>query len=234
MTKRDIEIVIPSIKSSVRTLESIPDEIRVHVERDGTLNEARNSGVAKTESDIVAIMDDDIAFEPAYIDFLTDLIEEHPDRLAGLADDEFGLCLGRTLVFRRELWERIGGFDETLRSHNGDTDFVVRAHKAGTDIVRIPTSAVDHADHERSIRTRDRAWRLVYLCAKHPRYAPLLAGGTAVFNVQLALGVDLEMAVPTSDTSGAGRAAAESVPAAAQAAESFAPDDSPISVSEPS
>ena len=198
MVGADVEVVIPSIKNEILTLESVPDSVPTHVVREGTLNEARNRGVKQSDAEIVAIMDDDIAFPEELFEGLVNMAS--PDRLVGLADPEFGLVLGRTMIFHRSLWRRIGGFDERLRSHNGDTDFALRAHHHGFEIVRVPELILFHKEHERSITTFDRAWRLLYLCGKHPRYAPLLLSGTIHFNVQQWLGVTNRTRLPENVT----------------------------------
>ena len=184
----DVAVVIPSIKDEIRTLESVPEDVSVIVERTGTLNEARNRGVRNTESDIVVIMDDDIAFSEELFNSLVDHVD--PGTLLGVEDWEFGLVAGRVMAFHRDLWEDVGGFDERLRSHNGDTEFSIKVHKAGYDVRTVPRSLFDHEEHERSITTWDRAWRLGYLCTKHPRYAPMLLSSTVAYNVRLATGVE--------------------------------------------
>ena len=186
----DVAVVIPSIKDEIRTLESVPEDVPVTVERTGTLNQARNRGVRDVDADVVVIMDDDIAFSEDLFYSLVDHVDRNA--LLGVEDWEFGLVAGRVMAFHRELWEDAGGFDERLRSHNGDTDFSIRVHKAGYDIRTVPRSLFDHEEHERSITTWDRAWRLGYLCAKHPRYAPMLLSSTLAYNVRLATGVKPE------------------------------------------
>ncbi|WP_440005425.1 glycosyltransferase family 2 protein [Halomicrococcus sp. SG-WS-1] len=180
-------VVIPSIKDEIRTLESIPEDVPVTVEKTGTLNEARNHGVRETDADVIVIMDDDIAFSEELFYSLIDRVDQ--DTLLGVKDWEFGLVAGRVMVFHRKLWEDVGGFDEQLRSHNGDTDFSIKAHRAGYDVLTVPRSLFDHEEHERSITTWDRVWRLGYLCTKHPRYVPLLLSNTVAYNIRLATGI---------------------------------------------
>ena len=77
MVDADVEVVIPSIKDEILTLDSIPESVPSHVVSEGTLNEARNDGVRQCDSELIAIMDDDIAFpEPLF----WDLIDAHPDK----------------------------------------------------------------------------------------------------------------------------------------------------------
>ncbi|WP_434530816.1 glycosyltransferase family 2 protein [Haloarcula sp. NS06] len=157
------EVVIPSIKDEVMTLNSVPEQIPTHVVREGTLNEARNKGVKMCESDIVVILDDDISFSKST---LTDVVElVNKNTLVGMAESMIGLIMGRVMAFNKDLWRAVGGFDEILRSHNGDTDFAIRAVEQGFDLQRIPQSWFDHKEHPRSVTWFDWAWRLVYLSA---------------------------------------------------------------------
>lgn len=190
----DVSVVIPSIKDDVLTLESIPEDIPVSVEREGSLNEARNRGVRNADTDIVVILDDDIAFSETLFNALVEEVEE--DVLLGVADWEFGLVAGRVMIFYKSLWRDVGGFDERLRSHNGDTDFSLRAHDAGYSVETVPRDLFYHEDHERSITTWDRAWRLAYLCGKHARYAPYILSSTISYNLGLAAGISKEQNLP--------------------------------------
>lgn len=169
------EVVIPTTADDVLTLESIPDEVTVHLEREGTLNEARNRGLSKVEAPIAIVMDDDLAFPPDLLDELAARANE--DTLLGLADWDYGWIAGRMMVFPTSLWEDVGGFDERLGSHMGDTKFAIDSLRHGYELERIPRELLYHEPHSRDISTWDRAWRGLYLAAKHPTLGPKLAKG---------------------------------------------------------
>lgn len=194
----NVSVIIPSIKEDIITLESVPDGVPISVEREGTLNEARNRGVRHANHDIIAILDDDIAFSEALFNDLIEMVDDQT--VVGAADWEFGLLAGRVMLFHRDVWHDVGGFDERLRSHNGDTDFSIKVHDAGYNLVRIPREIVRHEEHSRSITTWDRAWRLAYLCGKHPRYVPHLLASTAAYNVAQWTHIDYGMTVPQTIT----------------------------------
>lgn len=194
----EVSVIIPSIKENIITLESVPDGVPVSIERKGTLNEARNRGVRRAEHDIVAILDDDIVLSEALYDDLIEMVDEQT--VVGAADWEFGLVAGRVMLFHRDVWRDVGGFDERLRSHNGDTDFSIKAHNAGYNLVRFPREIVRHEEHSRSITTWDRAWRLAYLCGKHPGYAPHLLASTVAYNVAQWTDIDSKTAIPQTVT----------------------------------
>lgn len=170
-----MDIVIPSNKSTILTTESIPEHVPVHIERDGTLNEARNRGVRNADSDIVAILDDDIQFPPSLLKELEE--QAAPEKLLGIADWNYGWVAGRVMVFYKETWENVGGFDETLQSHMGDTEFCLKFLRRGYKIERLPREVFYHEEHDRSITARDHAWRGLYLARKYPKKALHLFSG---------------------------------------------------------
>lgn len=172
--QQGVSVVIPSIKNDITTVEAVPDGVPVSVERKGSLNEARNRGVRNSNTEIVAIMDDDIRFTETVF---WDVVSRAEDRVVGLEGWLYGLFAGRVMVFPKYIWENVGGFDERLGSHMGDTDFAIRVVKSGYDFDLVPREVFDHEEHERSITSFDHAWRGIYLAGKHPRWAPRLFTG---------------------------------------------------------
>lgn len=178
------EVVIPTLiddRDEILTLDSVPESIPVHIQREGSLNEARNRGVASVDDPTVVVMDDDIGFSEDVFKRLIDLVDRQT--LVGLADADFGMLKGRVMAFHTDLWEDIGGYNEDLHSHAGDTDFCIRALQAGYQITRFPDNYVYHREHARSISAWDRLWRLGYLAGYYPRFAPLLFAGVLRNNV---------------------------------------------------
>lgn len=168
----DVSVVIPTINENILTKKSIPTGVPVIVVREGTLNEARNIGVEKANTEKILILDDDVSFTE---DFFWEVVDEIRDgRLVGMADWNYGLTAGRLMGFTKATWNDVGGFDEQLRSHMGDTDFAIKFHKRDYEIKKIPQKQIKHEGPpgalERTSRW-DHAWRGVYLAAKHPKYA---------------------------------------------------------------
>ncbi len=52
--------------------------------------------------------------------------------------------LGAALLIRRECFDQIGGFDESIFLYGEDWDFCYRARKAGWDVLYVPQSQVVH------------------------------------------------------------------------------------------
>lgn len=175
----DITVVIPTLKQSrdeIPTIESIPEGIPVNIQRESPISRARNRGVERADTEYIVQLDDDIRFERELWDELVNTIDRH--RMMGMADWDYNLIVTRMIGFHRDVWKETGGFDERLGSHMEDTDFAIKAEKHGCELVSIEQDRIEHVPHENRIRTFDRVWRLVYLCAKHPRYAGRLMRGT--------------------------------------------------------
>ncbi|WP_229111399.1 glycosyltransferase family 2 protein [Halapricum desulfuricans] len=172
----DISVVVPTNRDSVVTLETVPVEAEVLVRRDEGLNVARNEGVKAAASDWIVIADDDIRFPS---DLVVETINEI-DRmtLAGLADFlPLRWVIGRLLIFHRDLWERVGGFDER-RHHGGDTDFAIRVEKVGGTVRRLDRKSVPHFDEDTGIgmSTREHIEWATYLLRRHPStFGPVAA-----------------------------------------------------------
>jgi GT2 family glycosyltransferase/glycosyltransferase involved in cell wall biosynthesis len=59
---------------------------------------------------------------------------------------EFQMVTGACLMIRRELLERIGGFDEGYTNGHEDLDLCLRAREAGSRVVYSPDSVVTHLE----------------------------------------------------------------------------------------
>ena len=152
----------------VITTETVPSESDVVVRRDDGLNVARNAGVRAAENDWIVIADDDIEFPTETVARTVSEIDERT--LAGLADfPPLRWVIGRLMVFHRDLWRTVGGFDES-RHHGGDTDFAIRVEKAGGDVVRLDREAVPHYDEETGdgMNAAEHLEWIAYLARRHP------------------------------------------------------------------
>lgn len=172
----DISVVVPTIRDEITTLDTVPDEADVQVRRDEGLNVARNAGVRSATNDWIVIADDDIEFPAETVGDTVERIDERT--LAGLADfAPLRWVIGRLMIFHRDLWAVVGGFDES-RHHGGDTDFAIRVEKRGGTVVRLDRDAVPHYDVDtgHAMSTREHAEWLAYLTRRHPlRFGPVAA-----------------------------------------------------------
>jgi GT2 family glycosyltransferase len=194
----------------------------VRLESAAGLSRARNVGLARVAADIVAFPDDDCEYPPGLLERVAERLDADSalDGLAGRTEDGDGRSSASwktdvalltddnlwnranaaTIFLRRSLVERIGAFDERLGlgsdepwSSGEETDYLIRAVRAGARIEYDPSLVVLHdvrADDER-IGARDGA-SVGYLLRKH-RYPPRVvarltvrpAGGALVAAIRL-------------------------------------------------
>jgi GT2 family glycosyltransferase len=168
MAFENVSIVVPTAREQIHTTDTVPPEAEVLVRRDEGLNVARNAGVEVAENDWIVIADDDIDFPTETV---ARTVEGMDDRtLAGLADfPPLRWIIGRLMIFHRDLWRSVGGFDET-RHHGGDTDFAIRVEKAGGTVVQLDRESVPHYDEDtgEGMTAAEHLEWLAYLTRRHP------------------------------------------------------------------
>lgn len=169
-------IVIPTIRDEIYTIDTVPSEAEVLVRRDDGLNVARNAGVEAATNDWIVIADDDIDFPTETVARTIKRIDDRT--LAGLADfPPLRWIIGRLLIFHRDLWRTVDGFDES-RHHGGDTDFAIRVEKAGGTVVRLDREVVPHYDEDtgEGMSGGEHAEWMAYLARRHPvAFGPVAA-----------------------------------------------------------
>jgi GT2 family glycosyltransferase len=93
------------------------------------------------------------------------------------AEATAGWVAGAFLLLRREVLERVGGFDERFFLYSEEVDLCERARRAGWQVGYLPSATVVHALAKRRFdahRTRLLAWsRVVYLEKWYGRWAGL-------------------------------------------------------------
>ena len=150
------------------------------------LSRARNLAVGATSAPLLAFTDDDVSFEPAWLDRIVALFDAHPTagavcggavtptgtRVPGAPErsgvhrwpaSPFGLGLGLNMALRREALEAAGPFDEELgagaRFHAAeDTDMLYRVMREGWSVVTAADLTVIHEES----RSRREWLRLQY------------------------------------------------------------------------
>ena len=132
--------------------------VRVLYQPNGGISSARNHGLRVSSAPFIALLDSDDIWAPDYLQAQLDILHAHPEvdvvtgnayflgsRLDGqlarpfpdtrpapdlvtlIADEQSVFIMS---VFRRRVYETIGGFDEALRT-NEDYDYWLRAATAG-------------------------------------------------------------------------------------------------------
>jgi GT2 family glycosyltransferase len=177
----------------------------VHLRSPLGLSRARNVGLREMSAELVGFPDDDCVYPRGLLGLLSARFEADPllDGLAGRAEDDEGRSSpswkrdavfltvdnlwnranAATMFLRRDLVERVGGFDEGLGLGSGEpwssgeeTDYLIRAVAAGARIAYDPTVVVLHdvREDDAAIGLRDGA-SVGYLLGKH-RYPPRTVG----------------------------------------------------------
>ena len=137
--------------------------VKVLQKSNGGISSARNYGLSIATGDLIAFVDSDDIWDPGFLQAQIDVLASHPevDIVSGNAWFLGGAQSGRPArpvpdprpmpdllniikdenavfimtVFRRRVFETIGGFDEALRT-NEDYDFWLRAAAAGFRFIR--------------------------------------------------------------------------------------------------
>lgn len=179
----------------------------IKIEAYSGASKARNEGFKHTTADLVAFLDDDDYWMPDYLKNALPLFYEGADIVVGklmrqsegglpkdyklLNDGATGLRKlyysnpgfgGQNIIVRRELFEKLGGFDVNMPASN-DRDFAVRAIQAGAKIRVQPLSVAVLCDHAGE-RVRHKQVMGNYLfIKKHWRYMRLHELARAVWTL---------------------------------------------------
>ena len=185
---------------SVELLENIntcfESSVPIFVMRqpNGGVSVARNTGIRETKAPLVLVLDGDDKIEPGYIERVRQLLYEDPLMVAasswmhtfGVLDSivcpgggtiiEFLArnCCPATHIFRREIWETCGGYDETMRSGFEDWDFFLSMLESMPDshigIVTEPLIDYRTAPASSNIKSMSKRLELIrFLIEKHIR-----------------------------------------------------------------
>ena len=169
LPREDFEIVIGddgSTDDGIAAVSTADGHIRVVVGPPQNSYAARNSAVAASRAPILAFCDADCRPEPEWLErglsvvAATDVAAgrirfDLPPRLSawalvdmdGSKDHEHQVRVGvaetANLFLRRELFDRMGGFDGTIPEY-GDFEFVERCVAAGAQLSYAPDAVVSH------------------------------------------------------------------------------------------
>lgn len=153
----------PQVAETVRQRD--PDRVRIIRQENRGLAGARNTALRAARGAFFALLDSDDLWDPGFLEHQMQTFRRHPEvdlvtgngrylggrrhgaavrpypdprppvSLATIITDEEAVFV--MTVFRRRVFETVGGFDESLRT-NEDFDFWLRAALAGFRFVRNP------------------------------------------------------------------------------------------------
>jgi glycosyltransferase involved in cell wall biosynthesis len=148
-----------------------------HTQNQG-LAAARNTGIRAGQGELVLPLDADDKLAPAYLETLAPLLTGHPEYTAAFPDFyAFGARDGiirfqvrdvRALLrdqwvpgpgtlFRRTLWQQVGGYCDALRAGNEDWDFWLGTAEHGLRVAHIPQALYYYRQHPDSMAIRQRS-----------------------------------------------------------------------------
>lgn len=183
---KDITFVIPTNKDTIYTLESIPDECNVIIRHDDSQGKARNEGVYKSTTDWIAFADDDIRFNNVFLDFVLQLADKNSIiGLQGYAPSPW--LISRFMFFHISVFETIGPLKEVR--HGEETEWLIRAQKAGYKLKGLPRDSVYHYPHDKATN-KNEFKNLIWLLWLHPDL--IYRGIKTIINKMLKSSDDIE------------------------------------------
>jgi glycosyltransferase involved in cell wall biosynthesis len=147
--------------------------IRLHRQAASGQNAARNRGVRQAEAPLIAFFDDDELAPPSWLSNLVAGADRHPEALCvggayrlrfegrpprmcsrcwpgegtfdrGPDERPVANVPGGNMAVRREAFEAVGPFDESLVGYGNETEWMMRLIEAGGTIVHLPPAWVWH------------------------------------------------------------------------------------------
>lgn len=170
-TRQPDEIVVVDGGSSDNTVEILREyatrdpRIKIFIEAGVNIARGRNLAIERASCPIVAVTDGGCRPDPRWLEELTKPFQENPtlgavsgrrviescntfEFFSGLlstsrdpGDESKRLFFGRSSAFRKEVWQRAGGYPEWLYTAE-DTLFARRAKELGCKVVYAPDSIV--------------------------------------------------------------------------------------------
>ncbi len=188
---KDITFVIPTNHEYIKTLESIPKESKVNIQREKTRGEARNRGVELATTEYICFCDDDIEFTEIFLKYVLSLVDDRT--IVGLqAYYPSPLLISRLILFKRSIWENIGGLLEV--QHGEESEWEIRALEKGYKLVGVPRESVTHIEHPIS-KAKKEYINLLWLIKLHPTF-PLRILKTILFKMKYSSYID-DKSLPT-------------------------------------
>lgn len=165
MKLSDITFVIPT-KDEAKTLESIPKECQVRIQREKTRGEARNCGIRSATTDYIILCDSDIKFNMLFLEYVMSLTSERT--IVGLqAFFPSPLLLSRFMLFKKSIWDDVGSLEN--RQHGEETEWLIRVLEKGYKLIGVPRESVYHYPHEKS-KFKNEWMNLLWLLRLHPTF----------------------------------------------------------------
>ena len=203
------------VLKDIEKKSDLPIPIMIHYQENRGVSAARNAGIKKTEVPMVLVLDGDDKLKPEYTEYVSRLLGCNPSMVAASswmhtfgaldsivcpAGGEISAFLSRnccpaTHILRRDIFERCGGYDETMRSGFEDWDFFLSmletAPESWIGIVDKPLIEYRTAPASSNIKSMDKRLELMrfmiekHVGSYHDHIADALLGIEAISNLRL-------------------------------------------------
>ncbi len=179
MEFKDITFVIPTINKEVKTLESIPKECQVRIQREKTRGEARNCGVLSSTTDYIAFCDSDIKFSQLFLEYIMSITNDRT--IVGLqAFYPSPFLLSRFMFFKKSIWDDVGELMPV--QHGEETEWLLRAIEKDYKIIGVPRESIYHYPHKKSEQKKE-VNNLLWLLRLHPMF-PIRVLRSVIFKMK--------------------------------------------------
>lgn len=176
---KDITFVIPTNHKYIKTLESIPKESLVRIQREDTRGKARNIGVVSANTEYICFCDDDIEFTEIFLKYVLSLVDERT--IIGLQSYwPSPLLISRFMFFKKSIWNDIGGLLPV--QHGEESEWLIRALEKDYKLIGVPRKSVIHIEHPIS-KAKKEYLNLLWLIKLHPTF-PIRIIKTILFKMK--------------------------------------------------